>query len=80
MSELYHTCPHGRGWGACGECREEEGRCINCGSKDVSWIEGDFPSGVAGPNGEQEILHEEGFKCDACGAVEDRLTLHEARP
>jgi len=19
--ELYTTCPHGRGWGACGECR-----------------------------------------------------------
>lgn len=39
MSEHYYTCPHGRGWGACGECRDEEGRCINCGSKRVQWIE-----------------------------------------
>jgi hypothetical protein len=21
---LYTTCPHGRGWGQCGECRREE--------------------------------------------------------
>lgn len=22
--QRYLTCPHGRGWGACGECREED--------------------------------------------------------
>jgi hypothetical protein len=47
--------------------------CINCGSERVEWVEGYYPSGVTGPNGEQEILHESGWKCDECGAYEDHL-------
>lgn len=47
--------------------------CLNCGSPNVHHVEGDYDSGVRGPNGEREILRESGYACADCGACEDRL-------
>jgi len=53
--------------------------CLNCGSENVEWCEGDYPSGVTGPDGAREILHEGGYACGDCGAIEDRLGLSADR-
>lgn len=57
---------------------EEERGCLNCGSPNVEWTEGSYDSGVRGPCGEVEWLHESGWGCADCGAVEDRLGALDA--
>ena len=45
--------------------------CSLCGSPIIVPIAGHGPSGVLGPNGEQEFVSQEGFKCRDCGATEE---------
>jgi hypothetical protein len=44
--------------------------CPWCGSADITPIEWDGPTGVTAPDGGGERRLEEGYRCRACGGVE----------
>lgn len=44
--------------------------CANCGSPEIGWMEGDYATGVAAPDGYPERGYEAAWHCQTCGAVE----------
>lgn len=52
---------------------DEESRCPNCGSTaEPTWVEAYGPTGVRHPDGgPAEYSHQAGWKCPACGAIEE---------
>lgn len=48
-----------------------EARCSQCGSAQLVWLHGSFPTGVVAPDGGVEAWYESAVDCQECGHREE---------
>ena len=51
--------------------------CPECNGDELEFISGDFGTGVFAPDGYEERLHEEGYRCVTCDRIFDLSDLED---